>query len=543
MTSCLSGRLEEFLLPQVIALLEAVQASGHLETSCAKGAGQIDFRRGQIVGAQLGGLRGEVAAYSILSWSSGEFYFRRNGAEPPGNMSRSNQALCLEAMRLLDESRNARLRFALVSETVVPSLSEPLPRVLTAIQAGSGLIKDVADACHMSTLEAYYYAERLEELRVVTRLADGHAPSVAGDAATDLIRVLVVDDSELMRRTLTRLFESDPGMRVVGAAASGKEALEMLPALSPDVISLDLHMPEMDGVMTLKRIMLTDPTPTVIMTASSPDALDQTFETILRFGAIDFVTKPSRSRGEMEEQGRYILRRLRNAARVNLRGVRLFQPRPSAVSLRARPADSRALVLAVGGTGACLSFMQLLSDLPADLPFGVLGLLPFPDEFLRAFVAYMQKYSAFEPRIASDGVQLQSGVCYLTSWTRPWRIVSEAGRPVLRGPSGRGPCDPNLLLYDASQVCRERTVGLVLSCESRDLVGGLGAVRAGGGMTMAQLPETCVDPEGPAEALQLGLIDKVTVLNRISSDLSQFFMDRQHRTRRRDDAKEGTTHG
>jgi two-component system, chemotaxis family, protein-glutamate methylesterase/glutaminase len=543
MTSCLNGRLEDFLLPQVIALLEAVQANGHLETSCAKGEGQIDFRRGQIVGAQLGGLTGEVAAYSILSWSSGEFRFRRNGAEPPGNMSRSNQALCLEAMRLLDESRNPSVRFTLVMEAVLPSLSEPLPRVLAAIQSGCGLIKDIAETCRMSTLEAYYHAERLEELRVVTRLTDGRFPSVAHDGAADSIRVLVVDDSELMRRTLTRLFESDPNIRVVGAAASGREALEMLPELRPDVITLDLHMPEMDGVTTLKRIMLTDPTPTVIMTASSPDALDQTFETILRFGAIDFVTKPSRSRGEMEEQGRYILRRLRNAARVNLRGIRLFQPRPNAVPLRARPGDSRAFVLAVGGTGACLSFMQLLSDLPADLPFGVLGLLPFPDEFLRAFVAYMQKYSAFEPRVVSDGAQLQSGVCYLTSWTQPWRIVSERGMPVVRGPGARGVCDPNLLLYDASQVFRERTVGLVLSCESRDLIGGLGAVRAGGGMTMAQLPETCVDPEGPAEALQAGLIDKVTVLNRISSDLSQFFMDRQHRTRRRDDAKDGATHG
>jgi two-component system, chemotaxis family, protein-glutamate methylesterase/glutaminase len=543
MTSCLSGRLEDFLLPQVIALLESVQASGHLETSCAGGGGQIDFRHGQIVGAQLGGLSGEVAAFSILSWSSGEFRFRRNGAEPAGNMSRSNQALCLEAMRLLDESKNPGLRFAQAAEAAPRSLTEPLPRVLLAIQSGSGLIKDIAETCRMSTLEAYYYAERLEELRTVRRLADGQPSSAETDAAADSVRVLVVDDSELMRRTLTRLFESDPGFRVVGAAASGQEALDMLPVLRPDVITLDLHMPEMDGVMTLKRIMLTDPTPTVIMTASSPDALDQAFETILRFGAIDFITKPSRSRGEMEEQVRYILRRLRNAARVNLRGIRLFQPRPSPASLRARPGDGRALVLAVGGTGACLSFMQLLSDLPADLPFGVLGLLPFPDEFLRAFVAYMYKYSAFEPRVAADGAQLMSGVCYLTSRTQPWRIVREGGRAVLRDTGARGLCDPNLLLYDASQVFRERTVGLVLSCESRDLVSGLSAVRASGGMTMAQLPETCVDPEGPAEALKLGLVDKVTVLNRISSDLSQFFMDRQRRTRRHADAKDGTTYG
>jgi two-component system, chemotaxis family, protein-glutamate methylesterase/glutaminase len=539
MTSCLTGRLEDFVLPQVISLLEAVQLSGRLETTSNRGVGQIDFRRGRIVGARLGSFNGEIAAFSILSWSSGEFRFLRDGTEPPGDLIRSNQALCLEAMRLLDESLNPTLSFAPGAEGHGGSLQEPLEQVYAATQSGCRTVKSIAAACQMSALETYYSLECLERAGAVRRQSQEHPRSAEVGASAEVIRVLVVDDSELMRRTLTRLFQLDPSIRVVGAAAGGHEALAMLPTAKPDLITLDLHMPEMDGVTTLKRIMLTEPTPTVIVTASSPDALDQTFEMILRFGAIDFITKPSRSRGEMDEQGRYIHRRLRNAARVNLRGIRLFQPRPSPAPRRARAGDCRALVAAVAGTGGCLSFMQLLSDIPADLPFGVLGLLPFPEDFLRAFVTYMNKYSAFELRLASDGASMASGVCYLTSGAEPWRLVSEEGRSVLRASTNHGPCDPNLLLYDASQAFRERTVGLLLSSESRDLISGLAAVRAGGGMTMGQLPETCVDAEGPAEALKLGLVDKVAVLNRISSDLSQFYMDRAHRLSGQDRTKDG----
>jgi two-component system chemotaxis response regulator CheB len=543
MTACLSGRLEAFLLPQVIALLEAVQLSGHLETRSEAGDGQLAFRRGRIVGAQLGSLSGELAAYSILSWSKGEFRFLDDGVEPPGDLSRSNQSLCLEAMRLLDECANPTLTFAATGQGPVGALLGPLREVHAALRSGSKTIDEIATECRLPPLQTYHSLECLEQAGLVSRLSGGTPNPISLRGGDAPLRVLVVDDSELMRRTLTRLFESDPTIKVVAAASGGLEALALLPVVKPDVVTLDLHMPEMDGVTTLKRIMLTEPTPTVIMTASSPDALDQTFEMILRFGAIDFITKPSRSRGPMDEQGRYIHSRLRNAARVNLRGVRLFQPRPSPAPRRARSGACRAFVTAVAGTGGCLSFMQLLSDLPADLPFGLLGLLPFPDAFLAAFVAYMNRFSAFEVRLATDGAPLLSGVCYLTSGSEPWRLVSDGGRQVLRTSSTHGPCDANLLLYDSGYAFREKAIGLVLSSERRDLSSGLSAVRAAGGMTMAQLPETCVDSEGPAEALALGLVDKVTVLNRISTDLSQFFMDRLHGARGSDPLKVVARHG
>lgn len=524
MTLCLAGRLEDFLLPQVISLIEVVQANGCLEIVGPDGRGSIAFGRGHIVDARLGASRGELAACLMLSWSTGEFSFRREAAEPRGPMTRGNQSLCLEAMRLLDESRDSGLAVAPASGNAPPD--DESRGVLAAIRGGARSLGQVADRCSIPLLAAYYHVEKLEAAGVVRRgVAPAESTSDLAPEGERAVRVLVVDDSELMRRTLARLFDSDPDVRVVGVAAGGAEALELLPRLRPDVISLDLHMPGMDGITTLKRVMLTHPTPTVIVTAASPDALDLTFDSILRFGAIDFITKPSRSRGDIEEQARYILRRIRQAARVNLRGVRLFQPRLSPVTRRAVRSRAEALLVATAGTGGCLAFLQLLASLSPDLPLAIVGLLPFPDEFLRAFVGYMSRYSAFDVQIPVDGAELQGGVCYLTNSSAPMRLIGRGtGGGVRLAPADGGGLD--LLLRDAAAVFGPRTVALLLSSERRDFDSGLAAVRAAGGLTMAQLPETCVDPEGPAAALRDGAVDRVAVLNRLSQDLSQFFIDR-----------------
>jgi two-component system, chemotaxis family, protein-glutamate methylesterase/glutaminase len=525
-SASLSGRIGEFLLPQVISLLEVVQSNGRLEISGPEGRGEIAFRRGSIVDARLGSWRGELAACLMLSWSNGEFVFRPESGELPGELQRGNQSLCLEAMRLLDESRNPDIAVRPLGDPRAPDPDPDAERVLMAVRQGARSLGHISQACGLPPLAAYYHVEKLEKSGSLQRVAVSSPLTRSDRGEAQPVRVLVVDDSEFMRRTLTRLFESDASIEVVAAASGGAQALELLPSLRPDVISLDLHMPEMDGITTLKRIMLTHPTPTVIVTAASPDALDLTFDSILRFGAIDFITKPSQARGDIGEQGRYIQRRLRGAARVNLRGVRLFQPQLHPVVRRAVVGKAEGLVLAAGGTGGSLSLLQMLASLSADLPFAILGMLPFPDDFLRAFVSYMNRYSAFHVRLAEEGSVLASGVCYLASWARSLRIVREGQEARLALAPGRVGGDSDLLLYDATQAFGARAVGLLLSGEAREWTAGLSAVRAAGGITMAQLPETCVDPEGPAAALRQGTVDRVAVLNHLSQDLSHFFIGR-----------------
>src|SRR5262249_51675857 len=125
--------------------------------------------------------------------------------------------------------------------------------------------------------------------------------------------------------------------------------------------------------------------------------------------------KPSRTRGPIDEQAENIIRRLRMAARVNLRGLRMLQPPPRTVHVRATRTEYEGLIVAIGGTGACLSYMQMLTSLGAELPVGVIGLLPFSEPFLQAFVAYLRKCSTFNVEIAQDGTPLHGGTCYLAN--------------------------------------------------------------------------------------------------------------------------------
>ena len=528
MIPSLQGRLQDFNLPQLIALLETMQSSGRLEVTASGGNGVLFFAKGQLVDASLGEANGEVAAFQILTFDDGEFCFVKGHAEREANLDHSNQALCMEAMRLLDESRDPKTRFSLQSHGSPIEGEADAALVVEALKAGPATIGELSKRSGVSRIAVCFHLDHLVRSELVMRTCEDVSLPV-GPSEPDAIRVLIVDDSELMRRNLSRLFEAAPDIRVVGAASSGREALEMIPQVRPDVVSLDLHMPDMDGVATLKRIMLSDPIPTVILTAANPEQLDRTFDAILRFGAVDFITKPSRMRGKVQEQGEAIVRRVRTAARVNLRGVRLFQPRLSKVRQQAAPRQCQGLITGIAGTGACLSLMQLLSHLPADLPFGVFSVVSLTPEFLRAFAAYMSRYSAFQLKVVEQEEPLMAGVCYLATSESPVRLVDRGDGPRVVLEHGAGATDPNLLLYDTARLFAQDGVGLLMSNERDDLEPGIVELRRSGGLVMAQLPETCIDPTGPLSAIENGLVQRTVVLNRIASELSQTYVQRSQR--------------
>jgi two-component system chemotaxis response regulator CheB len=385
-------------------------------------------------------------------------------------------------------------------------------------------LPQLADASDLSRLEAYYHLELLEEQGLVKKVdLSADTLPVTTDAR---LRVLIIDDSNLMQKALTRLYESDPGISVVGTAANGQEGLAALARLKPDVVSLDLYMPVMDGVTALKHIMLSQPTPTVVVTAANPEALDLTFESILRFGAIDFITKPSRSRGNIEAQTASILTRLKKAAKVNLRGLRMVQPPPAKPGEKASRGRCQGVIIAAAGTGACLSYMQVLTSLPADLPLAVIGALPFPDDFLRAFVSFLRESATFSVETAEDGKPLESGVCYLAGMEQNVRIVPSDSGPILTVVPKSGFLSVSTLMASAARIFSHRSVGLVLSGGGDDVIEGLAAIRAAGGITLAQLPASCVDPEQPELAIQSGLVDRTVLPNHLSGSLSQLLMSR-----------------
>jgi two-component system chemotaxis response regulator CheB len=538
---CLTGRLGPLELPLIFSVLEMGQLSGRLEVRSSAGNGLVLFRRGAVVAAEYRDLAGEVAALATLAFQDGSFEFRCGEPATSHGIERSNQGLCLEAMRLVDESQRCDALFERCQPEAPDRIEPAHGRVLSVLVRPLDLA-GVASRCSLPRPATLYFLEQLEERGAVRRRSAGagtDAAAAAGrqteDAAGEAadgppkVRVLLVDDSKLMQKVLTKLYESDPGVVVAGVAENGEEALEKLRELKPDLVSLDLYMPVMDGVTTLKRIMLSQPTPTMIVTSANPDDLDRTFESILRFGAIDFITKPAKHRGGMDMQADNILSRLHKAAKVNLRGIRMVQPPPRRTLERAYRGECRGILTAVAGTGGCLSYMQLLTGLPTDLPLAVVGLLDFPEDFLRAFVTYLRKCSAFDVQLATDGASLFGGVCYLASSADRVRIRRGPRGPVLR--LSRERAAPGELLMDGAAVFDERSVALMLSGEGEAALPGLAAVRAAGGLTMAQLPESCVDPEQPRLAIESGLVDRVVLLPRLFGELSQILMSRLRRGR------------
>jgi chemotaxis response regulator CheB len=170
--------------------------------------------------------------------------------------------------------------------------------------------------------------------------------------------------------------------------------------------------------------------------------------------------------------------------------------------------------------------MQLLTGLPADLPCAIVGFVPLPDEFLGAFVSFMRKTAPFDVELAEDGALIQGGVCYVAGSDRDVRLVGEESHARLSvAPSG--PLSSSgAVMMDAARLFGSRSAAIVLSGEGDGALVGLATIRAEGGITLAQLPTTCVDPEQSEKAIAAGLVDRVVLASHLSGSLSQLHLSR-----------------
>lgn len=225
----------------------------------------------------------------------------------------------------------------------------------------------------------------------------------------DNVRVLVVDDAAFMRRSLIKLLSSDPSIEVVGEAANGREAVELAEALRPDVLCLDLDMPQMDGLTALKHLMSRRPTPVVVV-SSLTDRENVPFET-LRLGVLDFFPKPSASSGSLESQARHLLYLVRNARRIrsaNLRRVPLAVARK-----RWTPRRNCQHVVVLGGTvGSVSGLLRILTLLPPEPAggFSVLCQVPVHPAIVSSFVDSLRSYLGWEVERLSGLSPIRSGV-------------------------------------------------------------------------------------------------------------------------------------
>ena len=345
--------------------------------------------------------------------------------------------------------------------------------------------------------------------------------------ANKKFRVLVVDDSTFMRKVLETIFSADDQLQVVGQAKDGREAVALAESLKPDVITMDINMPHVDGLQATAEIMTTNPRPIVIVSSESREGAASTLRA-LELGAIDFVAKPSGAidldMGSVKDD---LLRKVRMAAKVRVvrTASRLAstiqnasgKPSPKAAPVPDRPAASSGLdqrfpvVVLAASTGGPATVMRLAPGFTRDFPAAVILVQHMPAAFTTQYATQLAEFTGIRVKEAEANESLQPGILYICPGGQHLR-VTPTGRIQLDSTSGR--INGYLPSIDATMetvasFAGAMSIGAVLTGMGNDGALGAKAIKTAGGLVLAQDEATSVIFGMPAEAIKAGAVDHV----------------------------------
>jgi two-component system, chemotaxis family, protein-glutamate methylesterase/glutaminase len=342
------------------------------------------------------------------------------------------------------------------------------------------------------------------------------------------IRILVVDDSPFMCKVLENIFNGDQQMQVVGSAKDGRQAVSLAESLKPDVISMDINMPHVDGLQATAEIMSTNPRPIVIVSSESREGAASTLRA-LELGAIEFVPKPSSGVDlDMQTVKEDLLRKVRMAAKVRVvrTASRLAstiqtksstKPAAPAAPVSPRPAAGTGLdqrfpvVLLAASTGGPATVMRIAPGFTRDFPAAVILVQHMPATFTTQYAAQLAEFTEIRVKEAEANESLQPGTLYICPGGQHLR-VTPTGRIQLDGTSGRiNGYLPNIdiTMESVAAFAGALSIGAVLTGMGNDGTNGARAIRSAGGLVLAQDEATCVIFGMPAEAIKAGAVDQV----------------------------------
>lgn len=332
------------------------------------------------------------------------------------------------------------------------------------------------------------------------------------------IRVLIVDDSAFMRQAVAKRLEADPEIVVVGSAYDGLDALAKIPSLQPDVVTLDVEMPRLDGLSALKRMMAECPTPVVMLSAHTRRGADATIQALLR-GAVDFVLKPGPG-ADRQAALDELVAKIKVAAGVRPFAVQTAAERivPPSGEGEARPlCEDDPVVVICASTGGPRALQQVLSDLPADLPAALAVVQHMPPGFTRSLAQRLSERSALTVREAQEGDRLARGLVLLAPGGFHLRfgdnrqVLLDAGPPRQHvRPSA------DVMMESAADVYGSAVIGVVLTGMGSDGTDGARRIKAAGGAIIAEHESTSVVYGMPRSVVEADLADRVLPLPEIA---------------------------
>ncbi len=336
------------------------------------------------------------------------------------------------------------------------------------------------------------------------------------------IRVLVTDDSALMRKLIPQMLAGDESIAVVGTAMDGTFCLKKIEELRPNVVTLDLEMPGMNGIDTLKEIMRREPVPVIVFSSHSTEGATVTMKA-LGLGAFDFVPKPKDPSAHLTEVARELIAKIKAAADCKLK-PRMLTGLPAKPQKSAAASGAPTKIVAIGvSTGGPQALEYLLSQLPADFPASVVVVQHMPEGFTDMFARRLDEVCPLRVKEAQSGDLLHAGRVLICPGSRHMKvkrlplgdIVVLSDEPRVNGhrPSA------DVLLRSVADEFGNGAVGVLMTGMGDDGAEGLGAIKKEGGMTIAQSEESCVVYGMPKAAIERGYAIRVVGLDVMGSTL------------------------
>lgn len=345
------------------------------------------------------------------------------------------------------------------------------------------------------------------------------------------IKVIVVDDSAFMRKSISMMLESDPQIKVIATARDGAEAIEKIKNLKPDLVTLDVEMPRMDGLTALKIIMKECPVPVLMVSSLTTEGAEVTLEA-LKLGAVDFIPKQLsyvsldiiKIKDELIQKVKSIV----NSKYIR-RKIYKREPEPIFKEIKLTQIRRDFELVAIGvSTGGPMALQEVLSKIPENFPAGIVIAQHMPPNFTKLLAERLNAVSKIEVREAQSGDVVKPKLALVAQGGKNLIFEKVFGEKVVRivdKPDTLYKPSVDVMMESASEVFGEKVLGVIMTGMGKDGLEGLKKVKQKGGYIIAQSEETCVVYGMPKAVVDAGIADSIIPLDKIGETIAKIVAD------------------